>query len=114
MEAQRPDPVDMSKFSVGESRLNIVSEVGPPESTLKEGENSCDVYRLYTKGPSTIGKGAIAVTETLADVATLGLAEIVLTPTEAATKNSKHTVVFCYSPENKLVFVRQADTSVDH
>lgn len=112
MEANRPDPVNLKKFVVGEtSRMNVVAQVGSPSSTMQDNGNSCDVYKLYTHGPSGAGKGAIAAGEVVADVFTLGLAEIIFTPTEAATKNTKHTVIFCYSPDNKLVSMNQSDSA---
>jgi len=113
MEVMRPDPVELSSFIIGEKRLNVLSEIGSPVATTKDGKNSCDIYKLYTKGPGAVGKGAIAATEAVADVLTLGLSEVITTPGEAATKNSKHTVVFCYSPNEKLVSVKEADSAVD-
>ena len=114
MEATRPDPVDLSKFVPGEKRTNVLAEVGPPIASENEGGNSCDIYKLYTRGPGSVGKGAIAAGEAIADVLTLGLSEIVLTPTEAATRNSKHTVVFCYTPDEALLSVKESHTSVDN
>jgi len=109
MEATRPDPVDISQFVVGDKRIKILSEIGSPIATTQDGKNSCDVYKLYTTGPSAIGKGAIAAGEAVADVFTLGLAEVVLTPAEAATRGTKHGVVFCYSATGTLVSVNQSD-----
>jgi len=114
MEATRPDPVDLGNFVPGQKRIDVLAEVGSPTATSKDGENSCDIYRLYTKGPGAVGKGAIAAGEAVADVLTLGLAEVVFTPAEAATRNSKHTVLFCYTPDEKLASVKASDTSADH
>jgi hypothetical protein len=114
MEANRPDPVDLSQFVVGESRLKIIADLGSPLASEKDGENSCDVYKLFTKGPAGVGKGAIAAGEIVADVFTIGLAEIIFSPVEAATRNSKHTVVACYLPNNSLASIKQSDTAVDN
>jgi len=111
MEANRPDPVDMSQFVIGEKRLNVLADIGSPIATTKDGNNSCDVYKLYTEGHSAAGKGAIAAGEAVADVFTLGLAEVIFTPAEGATQDSKHAVVFCYSPDDKLVSLNQSDSS---
>ena len=112
MEATRPDPVDIHKFVIGEARIKVLGDIGSPLATNKEDGKSCDIYKLYTKGPGAAGKGAIAAGEAVADVLTLGLTEIIFTPAEAATRNAKHTVVFCYSPDNKLVSVNESDTSI--
>lgn len=114
LEATRPDPVDLSKFVPGEKRTSVLAEVGGPVASSKDGDNSCDIYKLFTRGPDAVGKGAIAAGEVVADVFTLGLSEVVFTPAEAATRNSKHTVLFCYSSEEKLVSVKESDTHVDN
>ncbi len=109
MEATRPDPVDTSQFTVGESRLQIVEVLGAPTATVKQGDQSCDVYKLYTHGPSGVGKGAIAATEAVADVFTLGLAEVVSSPVEGATRNAKHTVTMCYDKDTKLASQHESE-----
>ena len=112
MEANRPNPVDLKKFVVGQtSRMTVIADVGSPASVEKDEGNSCDVYSLYTHGPSGAGKGFIAAGEVLADIATLGLAEIIFTPTEAATKSSKHTVLFCYDSNGKLASVKESEAA---
>ena len=114
LEATRPDPVDISQFVPGEKRINVLAEVGSPMATTPDGSGSCDVYKLYTRGPGAVGKGAIAVGEAVGDVLTLGLAEILWTPAEAATRNSKHTVLFRYDTANILVSVRESDSHLDN
>ena len=72
MEATRPEPVDVKQFVIGQSHVNILAEIGNPVATTKDGDNSCDIYKLYTKGPGAVGKGVIAAGEVVADVFTLG------------------------------------------
>jgi hypothetical protein len=103
MEVTRPDPVDMAQFSVGEDRTRITQILGAPTATVKEGKLTCDSYKLYTRGPGTGGKVAIATTEVVADVFTLGLTELATTPAEYATRNSLHTVLMCYDSDGTLV-----------
>ena len=108
MEATRPDPVDLSQFPVGEERNRIIEQLGAPVvASMKEGPNSCDIYKLYTRGPGVATKAAIAVGEATADVFTLGLSEVVFTPAEGVTRNSLHSVTFCYGPNDKLVAIRE-------
>jgi hypothetical protein len=114
MEATRPDPVDISQFVPGEKRIKVLAEVGSPLASNPDGPNSCDIYKLYTRGPGSVGKGAIAAGEAAADVLTLGLAEVLWTPAEAATRNSKHTVLFCYDHDSKLVSVQESNSHVDN
>ena len=116
MEATRPDPIDLQQFVSGEDRLKIIGQIGTP--LAKESKNSdeddkadCEVYKLYTKGPGAAGKGAISAGEAVADVLTLGLAEVAFTPAEAATRNTKHTVIFCYDKDDRLISVTQSDAA---
>ena len=102
LEATRPTPVALDEYQVGQSRDSVLESLGAPESTATESDGaSCDFYRLYTKGYGAGGKIPLAVAEGAADVFTLGLAEVILTPTEGVTKNEKHPVAICYK-ENKI------------
>ena len=113
MESNRPDPVDLTQFKTGEERIKVITTLGAPMSTVPDAGNSCDLYQLFTHGPGSSGKVAIAAGEAVADVFTLGLAEVIFTPVEAGTKNAKHTVTFCYGSDDKLVKVSESDTKVN-
>src|SRR5260221_11593495 len=103
MEATRPTPVDLAKFHPGDSRAAITQELGSQVTTSKAaGGTSCDLYLLSTKGYGVAGKAPISIGELAADFFTVGLAEIVLSPTEAATRNEKRTVWFCYQSDALL------------
>ena len=105
MEATRPTPVDLSKLGPGQSRDTVVAQLGIPKGTTSEADGaSCDSYELYTHGYGAGGKIPVAFLEGAADVFTLGLAEVVATPVEGATKNQLYPVTICYSG-GKLVRV---------
>lgn len=107
LEATRPDPVDISQFQPGETHESVVERLGAPQSTAKESDGaSCDYYSLYTHGPDAMGKAGIAFIEGAADVLTIGLAEVLTTPAEAATRNQTHPVTFCYR-DSKLARVTE-------
>ena len=112
MEANRPEPVDLSQFSTGQSHLQIIKVLGPPLTTVKDNGNNCDLYQLYIYGPDGGGKAVIAAGEAVADVFTLGLSEIIFTPTEAVTRNSKYPVAMCYGANDQLVSVEAAKSPV--
>ena len=108
MEANRPTPTNLHKFEVGQSRDSVRQRLGAPDdSVIQTDGTNCDSYQLYTKGYGAGGKVGVALLEGAADVLTLGLTEVVLTPTEVLTKNEKHPVSFCYSSD-KLVRVKRA------
>lgn len=109
MEANRPDPVRMSQFHAGDRRFDVLGQIGAPVTAAqKDSESTCDIYRMYTHGASGARKGAVVAGEAVADVATLGLFEVIATPAEAATKNKLHTVAFCYSKDERLVSISDA------
>jgi hypothetical protein len=105
MEASRPTPTDLNQFKLGDSRHSIREQIGAPDDSVAGGDGtSCDNYHLYTRGYGALGKAGIALAEGSADLVSLGLMEIVLTPAELLTKNRKHPVAFCYASD-KLVTV---------
>ena len=106
MEANRPNAVNLAKYTPGEKRSDVVAALGAPESTLKDGGNACDVYELHMKGASTAKKAAVIIGEAGADLLTLGLAEVVAAPSEAVSKGRPHTVLICYSGDGSLVSVK--------
>ena len=97
MEATRPAPVRLAQFDPGESRDDVIAKLGEPVSTTTDADGaSCDLYSLPLSGYGNWAKAGIAFGEFLADVGTIGIAEVVSTPTEAATRNKKTPVWFCY------------------
>jgi hypothetical protein len=113
MEVMRPDPVDIHRFVLGEKRLHVLAELGNPSATVPDGQKSCDIYKLFTHGPDSVGKGVIAAGEAATDVLTVGLSEVLWTPVEAATRNSKHTVLFCYDQEGRLLSTDESDSHLN-
>ena len=95
MEASRPVPVNLSQFKPGESRLDVVSTVGAPAGQITVSTGPCDVYQMYTTGLGGFGKGVITAGEVLTDLPTLGLAEILWSPAQGATRPVKHAVLVC-------------------
>ena len=97
MESTRPTPVDLSQFQLGDTRDSVDERLGGPKNTTNESDGlQCDFYDLYTHGYGTAGKVGIAALEGAADVFTIGLAELITTPVEGATRNETHPVSFCY------------------
>jgi hypothetical protein len=114
MEASRPVPVDLSQFHTGDSRFNVVSVAGAPQGSITDATGPCDIYKLYTTGLGGFGKGVVTAGETITDIGTLGLAEIIWTPVQAGTRPREHTVMFCYDKDDKLVSVLSRDPSKDN
>ena len=109
MEATRPSPIDLGKFHPGDSRASVTDQLGAPvTSSTGAGGTSCDLYLLYITGYGYGGKVPLAVAEAAADVFTIGLAEIVLSPTESVTRNEKKQVWFCYQNDALLSVTAQS------
>jgi hypothetical protein len=101
MEATRPTPVDLAKFTPGESRLLVIGEIGAPVTTTRDHDgNTCDLHLLYITGYGAPVKVPLSVLEGAADFFTAGLAEIVLSPTESITRNEKKPIWFCYKNDS--------------
>lgn len=97
MEATRPAPVRLAEFPPGESRGAVMAKLGEPTTSTTDADGaSCDLYSLPLSGYGALAKTSIAVGEVVADFCTLGIAEVVSTPTEALTRNKKTPVWFCY------------------
>jgi hypothetical protein len=105
MQSQRPDPVDLATFQPGMERMQVLSRLGAPVGSAPQGEQSCDVYRLYLTGTGAGGRAAIMVGEIAAGILTLGISEILLAPVEAGTRAEQEPVIFCYDRGQKLVSV---------
>jgi hypothetical protein len=108
MEAERPSATNLSQFGTGERRVDVVARIGAPTGKVDDGGLSCDIYKLHTKGTNAAGKTGIIVTEAAADVFTLGLAEVVLTPAQAASRAGLHTVLFCYNAGETLQQIKDS------
>jgi hypothetical protein len=106
--ASHSDPVDMKQFMIGESRFQVIGVLGAPRTTIQQGANSCDVYRLDINGPAG-RKAAIAPIEAVADVLRLGSAEVASSHADAATRSETHAVTMCYGPKGTLVSQNVSD-----
>jgi hypothetical protein len=102
MEANRPPAVNLDGFAMGSKRMDVIAQLGSPNSTEADGDRYCDVYGLYTRSLNRAQKGVIMVGEATADIFTGGLFEAFATPAEVATKAKKDTVLFCYTNDGAL------------
>ncbi|WP_407926547.1 hypothetical protein [Acinetobacter baretiae] len=102
MAAKQPDKKNVSLLVSGMPRAVIVAEFGVPVSTEKRNDNTrVDVYSFkqgYGKG-AKIGR---AFFHGVADVATLGLWEIVGTPTETAFDGKDIAYQVTYDENEKV------------
>jgi len=101
MAAKQPDLKNEDLFKVGISRSALLAEFGNPiSSNTKDGEKF-EVFK-FIQGYSTGAKTGRAVFHGVADVLTLGIWEIVGTPTEAAFSGDEKCYEVVYD-ENDII-----------
>ncbi len=99
---EQPDKKDVSVFAVGTPRYRIIAEVGKPvETKVAEDGTKIDVFS-FVQGYSKGAKAARAFGHGVMDVATLGLWEVIGSPTEAIASGDK-VIVRVYYDKNDLV-----------
>jgi len=109
MEATRPSPVDLTVFHNGDTQDSVETRLGAPAHQMTNADaEKCDSYLLYTNAVGAWGRTPIIILEVAADVFTVCLAEVLMTPTEMLTKNDKYPVTFCFK-DDKLASVTKSD-----
>jgi hypothetical protein len=67
MEGTRPAPVDRSQFADGRNAVQVVEAIGALTVSVRNGDQSCGVYKLYTRNPGGVARGVIAAGDATAD-----------------------------------------------
>lgn len=105
IEASHPTGADVAVLTAGAEHSRVLANLGPPAHSYKAGERTVDVYSLDPEGPSQTTKSVVESLDVVADVCTVGIAEIVLTPLEYATKHEPTNYVVTYGPDDKVATV---------
>ncbi|WP_237412156.1 hypothetical protein [Acinetobacter nectaris] len=107
MAAKQPDKKNVSLLAAGMPRAMIMGEFGTPVSTEKRSDNTrVDVYS-FKQGYSKSAKIGRSLFHGVADVATLGLWEVVATPTEAAFDGKYIAFQVTYDASDRIIEVTQ-------
>ena len=111
MAANAPNRKDLNVLAVGNHRDLIMAELGAPAVT-QTGEDGFkyDIYK-FNKGFTGGEKFAHAAGHGLMDVATLGLWEVVGTPSEGMSQKNEKTVKVVYNKDDtaKQIIVLKED-----
>ena len=83
MAAHQPDEKNIGLFKIGTPRVMLLAEFGLPTAAEVRDGKKYEIYK-FVQGYSGGAKTGRAVFHGAADVVTLGLWEIVATPTEAS------------------------------
>ena len=101
MAAKQPPKKDLSVLSVGTPRSLLLAELGQPTATETSDGKKVDMFS-FTQGYSKPAKAARAVFHGAADVFTLGLWEVVGTPTEAVFDGTKMAFEVTYDQNDRV------------
>jgi hypothetical protein len=102
MAAKQPDKKNVELFKVGTPRNLLLAEFGLPiASEVREDGKKYEVFS-FVQGYSTGAKAGRAAFHGAADVLTLGLWEVVGTPTEGAFDGTEMAYEVRYDKDNKV------------
>jgi hypothetical protein len=102
MAAHQADYKDLSFLSEGSSRDKVLTELGPPITTEIDAQgNKVDIFK-FRQGFSTGNKTVRMLGHGAADVFTLGLWEVVGTPSEAVFNGKDVVIKVSYDDKGKV------------
>ena len=102
MAAKQPSKKNLNVLTVGYPRALLIAEFGSPINTDFKDGNRTDIFS-FRQGYSKGAKTARAVGHGVADVFTLGLWEVVGTPTEAVFDGEETAVEVTYDSNDKVI-----------
>lgn len=101
MAAKQPPKKDLSILSVGTPRGLLLTEFGQPVASSTRDEKRVDLFS-FTQGYSKPAKAGRALFHGAADVFTLGLWEVIGTPTEAVFDGTKMSLEVTYDEDDRV------------
>ena len=104
MAANQPAKKDLNVLKIGSPRAAVIAELGAPVYTSTKNGAHVDIFN-FVNGYSGFVRGGRAVLHGVADVATLGLWEVVGTPIEGANKGTKMSVEVTYDASDRIAAI---------
>ena len=106
MAAKQPEKKDTKMLAVGVPRAVILAEFGAPVSTVKNGDETVDIFS-FKQGYGKAAKFGRMTFHGVADVATLGLWEIIGTPVESGFDGNNIAYQITYDQNDNVKTVVQ-------
>ena len=106
MAAKQPEKKDTKMLAVGVPRAVILAEFGAPVSTVKNGDETVDIFS-FKQGYGKAAKFGRMMFHWVADVATLGLWEIIGTPVESGFDGNNIAYQITYDQNDNVKTVVQ-------
>lgn len=101
MAAKQPDRLNVELFKVGTPRSMLLAEFGLPVVSEERDGKKYEIFK-FVQGYSSGAKAGRAVFHGAADVFTLGLWEVVGTPTEGVFDGNEMAYEVSYDKDNKI------------
>ncbi|GAB4267482.1 hypothetical protein [Deferrisoma sp.] len=101
MATRQPTEKDLSVLRVGTPRSALIAEFGSPVHTEESDGKKKDIFK-FVQGYSTGAKAGRALLHGTADVLTLGLWEVIGTPTEAIFDGKEVAFEVTYDENNRV------------
>jgi hypothetical protein len=101
MAANQPKAKDLSVLESGTHRSRVIAELGAPAWSGEKDGNKVDVF-AFRDGYSTANRTARALFHGVSDFFTLGLWEVIGTPTEAIFSGDEMKVEIAYGPDDRV------------
>ena len=101
MAATQPGLKNVELFKEGVPRSLIIAEFGLPITSETKKGHKCEIFK-FVQGYSSGAKAGRAVFHGAADVFTLGLWEVVGTPTEGVFKGDEMVYEVCYDENDRV------------
>ena len=106
MAAKQPEKKDTKMLAVGVPRAVLLAEFGAPVSTVKNGDETVDIFS-FKQGYGKAAKFGRMMFHGVADVATLGLWEIIGTPVESGFDGNNIAYQITYDQNDNVKTVVQ-------
>ena len=106
MAAKQPPKKDLSVFATGIPRNAIIAEIGAPVASEVKAGKRVEIF-TFNQGYSTANRVSRTIFHGVADVATLGLWEVVGTPTEAAFDGKQKAFEVTYDHNDRAETIIQ-------
>lgn len=100
----QPGAKDLSVLDKNTPRANVIAELGAPVMSEVKAGKTVDVFN-FVQGYSTTARTARALGHGLADIATLGLWEVVGTPIEGIANGEINQVEVYYGADKRVMKV---------
>lgn len=104
MAATQPSSKPTSLFRVGTPKEKLIAYFGAPTSTIQRNGTTYDVY-TFTNGSNGSTKVFKCLLYGICDLATLGITEVIFTPTESALRSRDKAYEVSYDEQGRVASV---------